>query len=67
MTRAANTSPAPVRAAADKLVADNKPGALNPITCPIKDQNGADNLAASAKIADGDLLKMDWCVEGAQS
>ena len=61
------TTPAPVRAAADKVVADIKSGALHPFTGPIKDQKGAEKVAAGVKVADGDLLKMDWYVEGVQS
>ena len=61
------TTPANVRAAADKIVADIKSGALHPFTGPIKDQKGAEKVAAGAKVADKDLLMMDWYVEGVQS
>ena len=61
------TTPANVREAADKVVAGIKSGALHPFTGPIKDQKGADKVATGAKVADGDLLKIDWYVEGVQS
>ena len=61
------TTPANVRVAADKIVADIKSGALHAFTGPIKDLKGMEKVAAGAKIADGDLLKMDWYVEGVQA
>ena len=39
-------------------------GSLHPFTGPINDQNGAEKVAAGATMADGDLLGMDWYVEG---
>lgn len=61
------TTPPDVRAAADKIVAGIKAGTFHAFTGPIKDQKGVERVAAGAKLGDGDMLKMDWYVEGVQS
>ncbi|WP_026379747.1 BMP family ABC transporter substrate-binding protein [Afifella pfennigii] len=59
--------PADVREAADKVKNDIAAGTLHPFTGPITDQSGAERVAAGETVADADLLKMDWYVEGVQS
>ncbi|WP_193367833.1 BMP family ABC transporter substrate-binding protein [Pelagibius marinus] len=39
-------------------------GTLHPFTGPINDQSGAEKIPAGQTIPDGDLLGMDWYVEG---
>ncbi len=55
------------REAADKVKAGIIDGSLNPFAGPIKDQKGAVKVAAGASIADADLLKLDWYVDGVQA
>ena len=57
----------PAKAAAEKVRADIISGALHPFTGPIKDNKGAEKVAAGAKVGDADLQKMNWYVEGAQA
>ncbi|WP_062227211.1 BMP family ABC transporter substrate-binding protein [Aureimonas frigidaquae] len=59
--------PADVKAAAQKIVDDTVAGTYNVFTGPIKDQAGADKVAAGEVIPDADLLKMDWYVEGVRN
>ncbi len=41
-------------------------GAFHPFQGPVRDQSGAVRIAAGTTIGDGDLLKMDWYVQGVQ-
>ncbi|KQT70088.1 MULTISPECIES: BMP family ABC transporter substrate-binding protein [unclassified Aureimonas] len=59
--------PEDVKAAAQKVVDDTKAGTFNIFTGPIKDQSGAEKIAAGTVVPDADLLKMDWYVEGVAS
>lgn len=59
--------PEDVKAAAQKMVDDTKAGTFKIFTGPIKDQAGAEKIAAGAEVPDGDLLKMDWYVEGVKA
>ena len=56
--------PAEVKAAAEKVRDDIAAGTLHPFTGPIKKQDGSDWLAEGATAPDGDLLGMDFFVEG---
>lgn len=53
--------------AADKIKADIIAGTLHPFTGPIKNQKGQAKVADGKAIADDDLRKMDWYVEGVQA
>ncbi len=59
--------PADVKAAAQKVVDETKAGTYEVFTGPIKDQSGAEKIAAGTRIPDADLLKMDWYVEGVRN
>ncbi|KQT47464.1 ABC transporter substrate-binding protein [Aureimonas sp. Leaf454] len=59
--------PEDVKAAAQKIVDETKAGTYKIFTGPIKDQSGAEKIAAGAEVPDADLLKMDWYVEGVAS
>lgn len=56
--------PAPVRQAVLKLESDLKAGQLAVFKGPIKDNEGKTRLAAGAVMADADIQKMDFYVEG---
>jgi len=56
--------PAEVKAAAEKVRDDIAAGTLHPFTGPIKKQDGSDWLAEGATAPDGDLLGMNFYVEG---
>ena len=56
--------PPEVKAAAEKVRDDIAAGTLHPFTGPIKKQDGSDWLADGATAPDGDLLGMDFFVEG---
>lgn len=58
--------PADVRAAADKVRDDIIDGSLHPFAGPINNQAGEEVTKAGESISDGDLLGMDWYVEGVQ-
>ncbi len=58
--------PADVRAAADKIRDGIIDGSLHPFAGPIKNQAGEEVTKAGETIPDGDLLGMDWYVEGVQ-
>ena len=58
--------PADVRAAADKVRDGIIAGDLHPFAGPINNQAGEEVTKAGDTIADGDLLGMDWYVEGVQ-
>lgn len=58
--------PAEVRAAADKVRDSIIDGSLHPFAGPINNQAGEEVTKAGETIADGDLLGMDWYVEGVQ-
>jgi basic membrane protein A len=55
------------RAAAEKVKTDIAAGRLHPFEGPVKDQKGEVRLAPMMKMADADLLKMNWYVEGVQA
>jgi simple sugar transport system substrate-binding protein len=59
--------PADVKDAVGKLEADLKSGKFHPFTGPVKDQEGKERLAAGKVMADADLGKMDYYVEGVAS
>jgi len=59
--------PAPVKAAAEKIRQDIIAGTLHPFDGPVLNQKGEVKIAAGKKPADGDLLKMDWYVQGVQA
>lgn len=54
-------------AAADKVKAGLIAGSYDPFAGPIKNQKGEVKVADGKSIPDGDLLKMDWYVEGVQA
>ena len=56
-----------MRAAADKIVAETKAGTYEVFTGPIADQTGKERVAKGERMADKDLLVMDWYVKGIQS
>ena len=56
--------PAEVKAAAEKVRDDIAAGTLHPFTGPINKQDGSPWLAEGATAPDGDLLGMDFFVEG---
>jgi basic membrane protein A len=58
--------PADVRAAADKIRDGIIDGSLHPFAGPINNQAGEEITKAGATIPDGDLLGMNWYVEGVQ-
>jgi simple sugar transport system substrate-binding protein len=58
--------PAEVAAAADEITAGIVDGTLHPFAGPINNQAGEQVIAEGETIPDGDLLKMDWYVEGVQ-
>ena len=41
-------------------------GATMPFAGPVKDQSGAEKIAAGKSLSDGDILGMNWFVEGVQ-
>ena len=58
--------PADVAEAADAIEAGIVDGSLHPFAGPINNQAGEQVVAEGEVISDGDLLKMDWYVEGVQ-
>jgi len=58
--------PADVRAAADKVKDGIIDGSIHPFAGPINNQAGEEVVKAGDTIPDGDLLGMDWYVEGVQ-
>ena len=56
--------PADVKAQAQQVEADIKSGKLHPFAGPVKDQDGKERLAAGKNMADEDMGKMDFYVEG---
>jgi simple sugar transport system substrate-binding protein len=56
--------PADIRAMAEQAKADIMAGKLHPFTGPIKKQDGSDWLADGQVAPDGDLLGMNFYVEG---
>ena len=58
--------PADVVAQAKAAEAAIAAGTAHPFAGPINDQAGNEVVAAGTTVADGDLLKMDWYVEGVQ-
>ena len=58
--------PKDVVEAADKVRDDIIAGKLNPFAGPIKDQSGKEILAAGKNFSDGEILGMNFYVEGVQ-
>jgi simple sugar transport system substrate-binding protein len=56
--------PAEAVAAAETVRKAIVDGSLHPFAGPIKDQSGKEMVPAGETIPDGDLLGMDWYVEG---
>ena len=56
--------PANARAAADKIIAGWKDGSYDVFTGPISDQSGKERVAKGERMKDGDILVMDWYVQG---
>jgi simple sugar transport system substrate-binding protein len=56
--------PKDVVAMAEKTIEDIKSGALHPFQGPIKDQSGKLVVKEGEVIPDGELLGMNWYVEG---
>ena len=56
--------PADVKARAQEVESDIKSGKLHPFAGPVKDQDGKERLAAGKTMADEDMGKMDFYVEG---
>jgi simple sugar transport system substrate-binding protein len=46
--------------------ADIAAGRLHPFQGPVKDQSGEQRVAAGETMADGDLLGLNWYVEGVE-
>ena len=67
MTPYNDVIPGDVQKAADEVAAGIAAGTWDPFAGPIKDQSGADRVAAGEALGDGDLHTMDWYVEGVQS
>ena len=59
--------PAEVKEAAQKIVDETKAGEYEVFTGPITDQSGEVRIPEGEVIPEGDLLKMDWYVEGVKS
>jgi len=59
--------PADVAAAADKIKKGIIDGSFHPFTGPIKNQKGEIVVKAGETISDGDLVKMDWYVQGVEN
>jgi basic membrane protein A and related proteins len=59
--------PDDVRAAADATHDGIAAGTLNPFAGPIKNQAGEVKVPAGQSISDGDLLKIDWYVQGVEA
>jgi len=55
---------APARAAGEKIKAALIDGSLHPFAGPILDQNGVVRVPAGQVMADDDVLKMTWLVQG---
>jgi len=58
--------PAEVKSLVEAKTAEIKAGTLKPFTGPIRDQDGKEVVAAGVAVADGDLLGMNYFVEGVQ-
>ena len=58
--------PADVRPPADKIMKGWKDGTYDVFTGPISDQSGKERLAKGVRMADKDLLVIDWYVKGVQ-
>ncbi len=58
--------PADVQAEANAVIADIKSGKLHPFAGPFKNQEGKLMVEAGKSLPDGDLLGMNWYVEGVE-
>jgi simple sugar transport system substrate-binding protein len=56
--------PDDVKAAAEKVIAGWKDGSYNCYAGPIKDQSGAEKVAAGAVLSNNDILGLNWLVDG---
>lgn len=54
-------------AAAEKVKADIAAGTLHPFAGPIKDNAGAERVAAGDVIDDGEFWAVDWYAEGVEA
>jgi len=59
--------PADLRKECDAMIADTISGKFHAFTGPIKNQKGEVMVKAGEHMADGDLLKMNWYVEGVKA
>jgi len=55
-----------VRAAAEKVLEDVKSGKRLPFAGPIKDQTGKEQVPAGGSLNDGQILGLNWYVEGVE-
>ena len=62
----ADQVPAEVRSLVEEKTAAIAAGKFHPFQGPIKDQKGVEKVAAGTTLSDGDLLGMNWFVEGVQ-
>ena len=51
----------------EEAAANIRDGSFHPITGPIVDQDGTERLAEGETIADGDLLGINWLVQGVET
>ena len=58
--------PADVKAVVDSKKAELVKGG-KVFVGPLKDQSGAEKIAAGASVSDEDLLKMSWLVQGVEA
>ena len=56
--------PADTKAEAEKLIASIESGEFHPFTGPIKDQTGAEKIAAGVTASNAELASMNYYVEG---
>ena len=59
--------PADLRKECDAMIADTISGKFHAFTGPIKNQKGEVVVKAGERMSDGDLLKMNWYVEGVKA
>ncbi|MEP7241804.1 MAG: BMP family ABC transporter substrate-binding protein, partial [Devosia sp.] len=58
--------PADVAADANKVISGWKDGSWDVFSGPIKDQSGNVKVADGSKLSYGDILGMNWLVEGVE-
>ena len=59
--------PAEVKSEAEQIIADIKSGKFHPFTGPIKDQSGAQKIAAGMVASNADLASMNYYVENVKA